>query len=474
VSAAPTVRVVLAEDVAADAELELRELKRAGLRVAHRIVDNERSFEQALREFAPDVILSDFSMPAFDGMAALVMARELCPDTPFIFVSGTIGEEYAIRALKSGATDYVLKSNLVRLPAAVERALADARERRERRRTEIELEIARERLTSIFTSLPDVLWSVDVHTRRYIYVSPAAKEIFGFDPEELLRRRELADDLVHPKDRPIAAQAWERLEQDGEFDVDYRIVRPGGTVRWINNRARLIRNARGAVERIDGLARDITEQVEHRSRIARLSRIRELSRQINSALVRLRDRQALFDEICRIAVDVGHFVGAHVGLLDLKTQDVHWVARHGSSVRRTEIAVSAREDSESGQGIIGRSLRGARAAIWNDVEHEAGVRNREHFLEHGVLAAASLPLVVEGRSIATISLHAAEAGFFDQEEIAMLQELAANISFALELLEKQDRIVYLARYDAHDGVRQQLFSDCHYILVSRFFPRCGR
>jgi len=447
-SAAATIRVLLAEDVASDAELELRELKRAGLRVSNRVVDDERSFEQALREFAPDVILSDFSMPAFDGMAALALARELCPDTPFIFVSGTIGEEYAIRALKSGATDYVLKTNLVRLPAAVERALAEAQERRELRRSETELEIARERLTSIFTSLPDALWSVGAKTRRYIYVSPAAREVLGVAPDALLHNENLANELVHPKDRPIAAQAWERLEQDGEFDVDYRIVRPGGTVRWINNRARLIRNAEGVAERIDGLARDITEQVEHRSRITRLSRIRELSSQINSALVRLRDRQALFDEICRIAVDVGHFVGAHIGLLDLQTQDVRWVARHGGSVKLIEIPVSARPDGESGQGITGRALRSGQPAIWNDVEHEAGVRNRKHFLEHGVLAVASLPLVVERRAIATFSLHAGEPGFFDHEEIAVLQELAANVSFALELLDKQDRILYLARYDA--------------------------
>ena len=128
---APIVRVLLTEDVSADAELVVRELKRAGLRFTHQVVETEEAFVRALREFAPDVILSDFSMPGFDGMAALALSRELSPDTPFVFVSGTIGEEYAIRALKSGATDYVLKTNLVRLPAAVERALAEAREHRE-------------------------------------------------------------------------------------------------------------------------------------------------------------------------------------------------------------------------------------------------------------------------------------------------------------------------------------------------------
>ena len=93
-----TIRVLLTEDVAADAEIELRELKRAGLRVEHRIADNEPAYVSALRDFAPDIILSDFSMPGFDGMAALAIARETAPQVPFIFVSGTIGEEYAIRA----------------------------------------------------------------------------------------------------------------------------------------------------------------------------------------------------------------------------------------------------------------------------------------------------------------------------------------------------------------------------------------
>ena len=83
----PTIRVLLTEDVASDAELEVRELKRAGLRVASRIVESQESFEAALREFAPDIILSDFSMPQFDGMAALRLATQFCPDVPFIFVS---------------------------------------------------------------------------------------------------------------------------------------------------------------------------------------------------------------------------------------------------------------------------------------------------------------------------------------------------------------------------------------------------
>src|SRR6185503_11857686 len=168
------IRVLMVEDVATDAELEVRELKRAGMRVEHRLVDREDAFLASLGNFAPHVIISDFSMPHFDGMTALALARDNAPNVPFIFVSGTIGEEYAIRALQNGATDYVLKTNLVRLPAAVERAMHEARDRAARQETERALSETRERLTSIFTSLPDMLWSVELPGERIAYVSPAS------------------------------------------------------------------------------------------------------------------------------------------------------------------------------------------------------------------------------------------------------------------------------------------------------------
>ena len=121
------VRVLMIEDVETDAELALRELRRAGVLCLGRRVDTEPALRAALDEFEPDIILSDFSMPQFDGMSGLAVSRELCPDTPFIFLSGTIGEEYAIRALKNGASDYVLKTNMARLPPVVERAIDDAK-----------------------------------------------------------------------------------------------------------------------------------------------------------------------------------------------------------------------------------------------------------------------------------------------------------------------------------------------------------
>src|SRR6195256_991211 len=129
-------RVLMVEDVESDADLAERGLRRAGLAVRARRVEREEDFRREVGEFRPDVILSDFSMPQFNGMSALRIAREIVPYLPFIFASGTLGEDYDIRALKNGATDYVLKTNLVRLPPAIERAVTEAAARAQRRRGE--------------------------------------------------------------------------------------------------------------------------------------------------------------------------------------------------------------------------------------------------------------------------------------------------------------------------------------------------
>ena len=134
-------RVVVVEDSVTDAELLARHLVKAGLNVDIERVQTEQEFVAALQRAMPDLILSDFSLPQFDGLRALDLAVLHAPDMPFIYVSGTIGEERAIDALRRGATDYVLKTNLSRLASAIERALREAaleprRRHSEKRRTE--------------------------------------------------------------------------------------------------------------------------------------------------------------------------------------------------------------------------------------------------------------------------------------------------------------------------------------------------
>ena len=134
-------RILLLEDSPLDAELIREHLEQMQPPPDIQRAENRADYVQSLEKGSFDLILSDFSLPDFDGMAALQLARHQVPDIPFIFVSGILGEEVAIDSFRHGATDYVLKQRLIRLPAAVERALAEARERAEHRRAQHQKEL---------------------------------------------------------------------------------------------------------------------------------------------------------------------------------------------------------------------------------------------------------------------------------------------------------------------------------------------
>ncbi len=150
------IRILMLEDDAADAELTKFALKKGGLNFTMERVETRDQYLQELHERPPALILSDYSLPGFNGHDALHIAQEKCPETPFIFVTGTMGEEVAIETLKSGATDYVLKTRLSRLLPAVNRALREAQERAAHRRAEEQLRESHEQLRALSTYLQSV------------------------------------------------------------------------------------------------------------------------------------------------------------------------------------------------------------------------------------------------------------------------------------------------------------------------------
>src|SRR2546422_8724414 len=129
---AEPLRILVAEDSETDGGLVQRELKRGGLDFQGRRVQAEPDFRGELDEFHPNLVISDFSMPQFSGPKALAIARESRADIPFIFISGTIGENVAVDMMKAGADDYVMKNNLARLVPALKRELREAEVRRGR------------------------------------------------------------------------------------------------------------------------------------------------------------------------------------------------------------------------------------------------------------------------------------------------------------------------------------------------------
>jgi len=161
--------ILLLEDSARDAELVAHALRRGGadFKVDH--VDNKRAFIHRLDHRAPDLILSDYSLPTIDGYTALAIAQKKCPDVPFIFVSGTLGEETAIETLKKGATDYVLKHRLARLVPSVLRALREARERTGRRQAQKQLRRSHKQLRTLSVHLQHVREEEQIRIAREVH-----------------------------------------------------------------------------------------------------------------------------------------------------------------------------------------------------------------------------------------------------------------------------------------------------------------
>ena len=180
-------RILQLEDRAADAEFNERMLRKAGGAYVFLRVDSREAFVAALDEFRPDLILADYKLPGFDGLHALAIVREHSPDTPFIFVSGTMGEELAVETLQQGAADYILKDRLARLPAAVQRVLAEKEMRIRHRLDEEQVRRASYRNQLILETAGEGIYGTD--TQGVItFINPAALSLLGYEKDELLGR----------------------------------------------------------------------------------------------------------------------------------------------------------------------------------------------------------------------------------------------------------------------------------------------
>ena len=341
-------RLLIVEDVPAEAEIAAWQLKSAGLVCTWKRVECESEFRDALLHWQPHVVLSDFTLPQFDGLTALEIATTEAPDVPFIFLSGTIGEEYAIQTLKRGAVDYVLKTNLARLAPAVHRALEDLEERRARR---------------------------------------AAEE-----------------------------------------------------------------------------------------RVMRLTRVLQMLSGINTAVVRILERDQLLQEACRLAHTTGGYSFAFVALVEPGTRTARPVAWAGDNVQDLQgVAFTIGDGEDSDDSVTGRVLRTGQAMISSSLTvaraTPAATASNPDAIPPSVQSFACLPLTVDATTIGALMFGAAPGASLSEEELRLLKEVAANLSFALQYLEKQDAVRFLSYFDALTGLaKRPLFCE----RLGRTFGDPGR
>src|SRR6202140_4729162 len=260
-------RILSIEDDPKDAELIRDLLETEGIVCEVTRVDTEAALLASVEQGGIDLILADYSLPSFDGISALKFAMKTCPDVPFIFVSGTLGEEVAIEALKIGATDYVLKTSLSRLVPSVLRALREATQKAERKRAEEALrqseaylvEAQRLSLTGSFGWRPstgEILWSEE--TFRIFQYDRSTKPTV----EVILQR-------VHSEDAASVKETVERASQDGiDFEHEYRLVMPDGAVKHVHVVAHAERDESGELEFV-GAVMDTTESKRAEKKLRR-------------------------------------------------------------------------------------------------------------------------------------------------------------------------------------------------------------
>jgi two-component system, cell cycle sensor histidine kinase and response regulator CckA len=269
-------RVLIVEDSEDDLLLLLRALRCGDYILDYERVETAAAMQAALDRQPWDIVIADYTLPHFSAPEALKLLQQQC-DLPFIIVSGTIGEETAVAAMRSGANDYLLKGNLTRLVPAVERELREAQVRQQRLVAEQALRESEERFRQLSENMTEsVFWMADPQAQQMIYVSPTYAQIWGGADASVAA--DLAEWFA-----PIAPDDRQRVETNffaqallGSYDEEYRIIRPDGTTRWIRDRGFPMQNPTGIPYRVVGVAEDITSRKLTEAALRRTERLDSL------------------------------------------------------------------------------------------------------------------------------------------------------------------------------------------------------
>jgi diguanylate cyclase (GGDEF)-like protein/PAS domain S-box-containing protein len=291
---------------------------------------------------------------------------------------------------------------------------------------------------------------------RYERRSESLPRIHGLEADKLPNTTRDLLPMIHAADRERFLQKVRHAARSpGRDVVEYRLLRGDGATAHILQTMEPL-GAPDAAGRVRWFVtiQDISEQKRAEERIRRLNRVYAVLSEINSAIVRIRNREELFAECCRIAVEAGGFVMAWIGDIDCDGGVIRPLAWAGDRARSFLDAapLAVRQTKPGGHGLAGRAVREGQPVVSNDVENDSQRMMRAELAARGIRSLAVLPVMLGKKAVGVIALHAAETGLFDAEEMRLLGQLAGDIGFALDHMEKEERVHHLAYYDALTGL----------------------
>ncbi len=417
-------KVLSLEDNREDAELMERELRKGGLKFEVRRVWTKEALFRELKDFCPDLIIADFTLPAYDGLKALDDVRKKCRDVPFIFLTGTMGEEFAIDTLKSGATDYVLKGHVSRLVPAVSRALREHEERKERRLAEESLRESEEKFKGLAASAQDAIITMDAGG-KISYWNESAARMFGYSAEEILGR-ELHALLTPDRYSDIYRKGFEHFRETGQGPFIGKLLnlvalKKDGTEFPVEFSVSAFQ-MKGEWHAIS-ILRDITERKKAEEMLHRqlehMTAIRDIDLAISSSFdLRVTLSILLEKLIARLGVDAADLL-----LMEKDTFYLNYTAGLGfrsAAIRKTRVRL--------GKGNVGRAALERRTLIIPDLsETVTRALKGEEFKSY-----IAVPLIVQGAIKGVLEIFHRKRLDPDSEWLGFLELLAGQAAIAID------------------------------------------
>jgi len=438
-SAAGTpLRILFYEDCTADIDLAVCSLQSRGFDVTWDAAANAPEFLERARAASYDVVLSDYNMPSLNGLELFDLLKSSGISIPFILLAGSLGEEQAAECLKQGVADFVLKDRLARLPAAIRRAREDEKARLQHAEALEALRRSEASYRSLIQSAPCGILRLNAADGRLTDANDALARMMGYESVADLLQASAQGGVALDPEALMELTAEAQTNAGGLVRSDAQWKRRNGTELSIRLAGRLLRDDAGVPANFEMIAENVTESYAAQRQIRQLVRLNTVLIHAGDAIVRLREVDPLVQEICRIIVEDGGFRLAWFGLLGHGGETVVpgcvWPPRDwGLSEAFAKADPGAETHAE-----VAAAIRGQRLVVCNDIAGESSAPAwRTRALESGLRSLAVLPIVVHGQTAGVIAIYASTAGGFDTGNLALLGELAADLSFALESIETE-------------------------------------